>query len=380
MAGLGTGQDTGFLLALLILGVFFVLGLICTGYCWYGLMRKRMWRGTRQRTYQDLFRWGVLTAQPAVEGEAGDSDFPSEDAGIPPEDQSDRSEAEPDLDDPALRELMLEWSHLGARLGLGVGLGVLVACAVGAISLLLFPFHLPPATPLRLAGPALEAFSFRFAAFLAFLVLAMCGGMALVALRITLDLGQGRHPGETLGDVRLIMDYRSPLVAWLPPVLVLFEVAAIILPVPAAASMASRVLILGAEPLAALLGIAGIEWILGRVVVAPLGTPRTLSVEVVDLPGVDYPEAARKLLISALVSASISIATLLPVEQFVTLAPYANAFTDIQQFALIIFFPFLGSILGSLAARSGGRLGGRLTGWPWSGWRETVAAYRRHML
>jgi hypothetical protein len=110
MAGPGpdTGQDTGFLLTLLILAVFFVLGAICVGYCWYGLKRKRMWRGTRRRTYQDLFRWGVLTAQPAVE---------VEDSEISPEDQSDHSEAEPDLDDPAPRELMLEWSRLGMRLG-----------------------------------------------------------------------------------------------------------------------------------------------------------------------------------------------------------------------------------------------------------------------
>lgn len=369
MAGAGTGQDTEFLLALLILGVFFVLGAICVGYCWYGLKRKRMWLGTRRRTYQDLFRWGVLTAQPAVEAEAEAAEISSENHG-------DRSEAEPDLDDPALRELMLEWSRLGMRLGFGFSIGALVACAVGAISLLIFPFHLPPDTPLRLAGATLEAFSFRFAAFLTLLTLATCGGMALAALRITSDLAQGRQPGEMLGDDRLIMDYRSPLVAWLPLVLVLFEVAIIILPVPAAASIASRVLVLGAEPLVALLGIAGIEWLLRGVVIAPLGTPRNIPLELAEA---SYPEAARKLLISALASVSILIATLLPLAQFVTLLPYVNAFTGVQQFALIICFPFLGIIILSLVGRSGGCLGGRLTGWPWSGWGEMVAEYRRRM-
>lgn len=371
MAGPGTGQDTGFLLTLLILGVFFVLGSICVGYCWYGLKRKRMWRGTRRRTYQDLFRWGVLTAQPAVEVTADDSE-------ISPENQSDRSEAEPDLDDPALRELMLEWSRLGMRLGLGSGLGMLAACAVGAISLLLFPFHVPPATPLRLAGPALEAFSFRFAAFLALFTLATCGGMALAALQITSDLSQGRRPGETLevGESRMMTDYRSPLVAWLPLMLGLIEVAFITFPVPSAASTASRVLVLGAEPLAALLGIVGVEWLLRGIIIAPLGRPRHIPTE---LSAASYPEAARKLLICALASLSILIVTLLPLAQFVTLLPYFDALTDVQQFALSIFFPFLGIIILSLIARSGGRLGGRLTGWPWSGWSETVATYRRRM-
>jgi hypothetical protein len=370
ITGPDTSQDTGFLLTLLILGAFFVLGSICVGYCWYGLKRKRMWRGTSRRTYQDLFRWGVLTAQPSVEAEAADSE-------ISPEDHSDRPEAAPDLDDPALRELMLEWSRLSARLGLGSGLGVLVACAVCAISLLLFPFHLPPATPLRLAGAALETFSFRFAAFVEFFTFAMCGGMALAMSRITSDLAQSRQSEEAfgLGDVRLMKDYRSPLVAWLPLVLGLIEVAFIIFPVPSAASTASRVLALGAEPLAALLGLAGVEWLLWGVAIAPLGTPRNIPTE---LSEATYPEAARKLLISALVSVSISIATLLPVVQFVTLLPYANAFTGVQQFALIVFV-FLGSIICSFVGRSGGRLGGRLAGWPWSGWGETVAAYRRRM-
>jgi hypothetical protein len=247
---------------------------------------------------------------------------------------------------------------------------------VGGISLLLFPFHVPPNTPLRLAGAALEAFSFRFAAFLALLTLATCGGMALAAIRITSDLSQGRQPGETLGDVRLIMDYRSPLVAWLPLVLGLIEVAFITFPVPSTASTASRVLVLGAEPLAALLGIAGVEWLLRRVVIAPLGTPRHIPTE---LSAASYPEAARKLIICALASLSILIVTLLPLAQFVTLLPYFDALTGVQQFALSIFFPFLGIIILSLVGRSGGRLGGRLTGWPWSGWSETVAEYRRRM-